>query len=369
MVQNKETILPIQLSFMLYTTVMATGFLVLPALGSLYAPYDFWMSSILAMIPGLISIVLATSLHTRFPGLTIIESCQRIVGKVFGKLIGLLYFFYFLHFTGVISREYAEFVKGCFLFDTPMMLVSCSLLLLAACAVRGGVNVLAKSAVIFTVLFMMPLLFLLLLIPDLNWTNILPMLSQGMVPVMKATFVPQSWVSELFLITFFLPYVKDQKKAKQWGYAALGMIGISMLLIDLVVLFLLGPDTSNKTYPVLVAFRYMSVGGFFENLEAMLLAMWVMGNLVKQSVVLYATVISFSQSFGISDFRSLAFPIAILAAVFSIWDLPNTAALQRLIEKISVFEIPLFMIAIPLLLLLIAWMTGRRGTNQGGVNG
>ncbi|QKS44657.1 endospore germination permease [Paenibacillus cellulosilyticus] len=348
---------------------MATGFLVLPALGSLYAPYDFWMSSILTMIPGAITIVLATSLHARFPGLTIIESGQRIVGKVFGKLVGLLYFFYFLHFTGVISREYAEFVKSSFLFDTPMLFVSCSLLVLAACAVRGGVNVLSKSAVIFAILSSLPLLFLLLLIPDLNWTYMLPMLSQGVVPVLKAAAVPQGWVSELFLMTFFLPYVKDQKKAKQSSYAALGVIGISMMLINLVVLMLLGPDTSNKMYPVLVAFRYMSVGGFFENLEALLLAMWVLGNLVKQSVCLYATVITFSQCFGVSDFRSFAFPIAILAAVFGLWDLPNIAALHTLIQKVSVFETPLFTIVIPLLLLLIAWMTGRRGTNQGGVNG
>lgn len=369
MVQNKETILPIQLSFMLYPTVMATGFLVLPSAGALYAPYDFWMSSILTMIPGAISIVLATSLHARFPGMTIIESGQRIIGKSLGKLVGLFYFLHLLHVTGVISREYAEFVKSCFLFDTPMMFISCSLLFLAACAVRGGVNVMARSAVIFTTLFLLPLLFLLLLIPDLNWTNMLPMLSQGIVPVLKAEAVPQGWVSELFLMTYFLPYVTDQKKIKPWLYVMLGLIVISMLLVDLVVLLLLGPDTSNKTYPVLVAFRYMSAGGFFENLEAMLLSMWVLGNLVKQGVYLYATVISFSQCFGVSDYRSLAFPIAILAALFGLWDLPNTGALNVLIMKDSVFETPLFMIVIPLLLLLIAWLTGRRSTNQGGVNG
>jgi len=368
MVQDKETILPIQLSFMLYPTVMATGFLVLPAMGALYAPYDFWMSSILVIIPGVISIVLATSLHKRFPGMTIIESSQRIIGKWLGKLVGLLYFIYLLHLTGVISREYAEFVKSSFLFDTPLMFISCSLFFLAACAVRGGVSVLARSAVIFTTLFIMPFLFLLLLIPDLNWMYIFPMLSQGFVPVLKAEAVPQAWVSELFLMTYFLPFINDQNKAKRWLYMVLGLIVISMALVDLGVLFLLGPDTSNKLYPILVAFRYMSAGGFFENLEAMLLAMWVLGNFVKLGVYLYATVISSSQCCGVSDYRSLVFPIAILAAVFGIWDLPNIATLNILIRKVSVFEMPLFMIVIPLLLLLIAWLTGRREPNQGGVN-
>ena len=84
----------------------------------------------------------------------------------------------------------------------------------------------ARSAVIFTTLFLLPLLFLLLLIPDLNWTNMLPMLSQGIVPVLKAEAIPQGWISELFLMTYFLPYVTDQKKIKPWLYVVLGLIVI-----------------------------------------------------------------------------------------------------------------------------------------------
>lgn len=369
MQEDTGTVTPMQLGFMLYPIVMATGFLALPALAASYAPYDFWMVGIIVLGMGSLSIAAATSLHARFPRMTVVQYSERILGKVLGKIIGLLYFLHLVHVTGVISREYAEFVKNNFLIRTPMMLVIFLMLLLASNAVRGGVGVIAKSALIFTSCFVVPLIFLLLLLPDLEWGNMFPFMSHGIVPVLKASAVPQSWVSELFLINFFLPYVTNSKSGRKWGFITLGAVSISMMLINLIVLMLLGSDTSNKAYPILVAFRYISLGGFFENLEALLLVMWVAGNFVKLSIFLYATVSAFSQCFGISDFRTVVLPITIIAAVCSIWDLPNFSVMQQLLVNVSTFESPLFMVVIPLLLLIMAWLTGRKSADKGGVGG
>jgi len=43
----------------------------------------------------------------------------------------------------------------------------------------------------------------------------------------------------------------------------------------------IGAETrpGNKSYPILVAFRYINISNFFENMEALLLAIWVVGNL------------------------------------------------------------------------------------------
>ncbi|MBD3919800.1 endospore germination permease [Paenibacillus sp. PR3] len=369
MMKKNEMITPMQLAFILYPTVMATGFLALPSLAASYAPYDFWMIGLVVLGTGILSVAAATSLHARFPRMTVVECSERILGKALGKIIGMLYFLNLVHVTGVVSREYAEFVKNNFLIKTPMMLVIVLMLLLVSNAVRGGVSVIAKSALIFTTCFVFPLIFLLLLLPDLEWGNVLPFMSHGIVPVLKASAVPQSWVSELFLINFFLPYVSDSKAGMKWGYIALSAVSVSMVLINLIVLLVLGLDTSNKAYPILVAFRYISIGGFFENLEALLLVMWVAGNFVKLTVFLYATVTAFSQCFGVTDFRTVVLPIAVLASVFSIWDLPNFSVMQQLLVKVGTFETPLFMNVIPLLLLLVAWLTGRKSADDGGVGG
>jgi spore germination protein KB len=66
-----------------------------------------------------------------------------------GKMFGIVYIFAHLLATGVITRQYADFVTRTFLFKTPLLVVMTFMLLLSAFAVRGGVATLAKCSTIF----------------------------------------------------------------------------------------------------------------------------------------------------------------------------------------------------------------------------
>lgn len=350
---EKGKISSVQMGLMLYPTVLGTGFLVLPTISSQYAGNDLWMTSILAFLTGFIVIYVANRLHEHYPKQTVIQYSTSIVGNIPGKMIGMVYFLYLLRATGVISREYAEFVKGNFLFKTPILLIIILMILLAAIAVRGGVEMLARCAVIFTPIFIIPLFLLLLLIGQLDVKNMLPILNHGIVPVIKGTVSPQAWMSEYFLMTFFLPCLTDHGKGKRWGTISLVTVVLSLTYVNLISLFLLGPDTSNKSYPVLTAFRYISVANFIDNLEAMLLAMWIVGNFIKIAIFYYAAVLSLAQTFQLSDYRSFVFPLGILAVVFSLWDLPGLSEIKIYLRMVAPFEITSFLGLIPVILLMI----------------
>lgn len=357
---EKGKISALQMGVMMIPTVLATGFLVQPTLSAMYAKNDFWMTGLLASVSGLLSIYIAIRLHRSFPKQTVIEYSGHLIGSIAGKLIGLAYFLYFLHATGAVVRAYAEFVSGSFLFKTPVLLVITSMILLCAFAVRGGIEMLARSAVIFTPIFMLPIFFLLLLIPELDPKNMLPLLNHGISPVLKGTILPQSWVSEFFLVSFFLPHLSDPGKGAKWCVFSLCAVIASMTFVNLIVLFLLGPDTSNKTYPVLIAFRYIRIGGFFENMEALLLAMWVVGNFVKIGVFYYAAVISFSQWMKLADYRPVVFPLGIFTVIFSIWDLPNFPKFGHYLGMLAPLEISVILLFIPLCLYIADLLRKRR---------
>lgn len=350
---EKGKISGVQMVLLLYPTVLATGFLALPTITYQYAQNDLWMTGILSIFMGLASVYAAVRLHELYPKENVVQHSERIVGKLAGKIIGTIFFLYSTHANGTIIRQYAEFVKGSFLFKTPILLISATMLLLASIAVRGGVETMARSAVIFTPIFIIPLLFLLLLIPDMDVRNIFPILSHGIIPVLKGTATPQAWLSELFFMTFFLPCMTDSNKGRKWGHLVLGAVVLSLTYVNLIMLFLFGSDTGNKSYPVLVAFRYISAANFFENLEALLLAMWIVGNFVKISVFLYASVLSFAQTMHLSEYRPIVFPIGILVLVFSFWDLPSTSRFGIYLMYAVPFLIPIVLTLIPLLLLFI----------------
>ncbi|MDD9271929.1 spore germination protein KB [Bacillus sp. 3255] len=358
---DKGRISALQMGLMLYPTVLATGLITLPSISAQYAKNDLWLPPLLATLVGLLTIYLATRLHELYPKQTVIQYSGQILGKIPGKIVGVVYFCFLAQITGVITREYADFVSGNFLFTTPILLIISTILLLAGIAVRGGVEMLARNAVIFTPIFILPFFILLLLIPDLDVKNIFPVLEHGVIPSIKGAAMPQAWFSECMLMSFFLPSLVDPQKGRKAAVLALIAIVASMIYINLFLLFLLGPDTGVKMYPVLVAFRYISVA----NLESLLLAMWVVGNYIKIGVFYYATSISFGQMMNLSDYRPAVFPIGLLIVVFSLWDLPNFPRLGLFLRTVVPFEIPTVLLLIPLLLLVGALIRKRKSSVQG----
>ncbi|MBP1963073.1 GerAB/ArcD/ProY family transporter [Paenibacillus aceris] len=360
-----EKISPFQIALIMHPVILATGFLALPTITAQYAKNDLWITGIIAFFPGMVSIYLAIGLHKLYPKMTISQYSEQIVGKWLGKLIGFGYFIYFMSSTGMILRQYAEFVSGNFLFSTPLAVIIGSILLLSAFAVRGGVEVIARCAAICTYLFILPLFILLFLAPDLDVKNIYPILSHGIVPVLKGSLTPQGWLAEFFIISYFLPSASHADKVKKWSILSLIVVVIGMTYVNMITLFLLGPDLANKIYPILIAVRYISLADFFENLESVLLAMWVLGNFVKITVFFYAGVVSYAHTFKITDYRPIVVPLAILAFLFSYWDIPYFTALANHNKLVAPFELFVVFIVIPLFLLLIAFIRkGRRGLSK-----
>lgn len=355
---KKTNISAVQMALMMYPVVLATAFLSMPTITSLFTNNDLWLTPVFALFTGSLALFLAVGLHRLYPGQTVIEYSPTIVGAFPGTLVGCYLFLYYLRGTGAIVRQYAEFVTGAFLFKTPMLIVISSLVLLSAIAVRGGVELLARCAVIFTPMFCLPFLILLLLIPDLDAHYLFPVLERGIVPVLQGAVAPEAWVSEFFMVSFFLPHLADPDKAGKWGAISLTAVILSLLYIDLVTLTLFGPDINNKIYPVLNAFRYISLANFFENMEALLLAMWVVGNFVKISVFLYAAVLSLSQTLKLRDYRPIVLPLAVWVVIDSIWSMPTFDILSSYLRYAAPFDILFANLAIPLILFSIAYMKG-----------
>ncbi|GFN30097.1 GerAB/ArcD/ProY family transporter [Paenibacillus xylaniclasticus] len=202
MLENQK-ISALQMAVLLYSAVLATGFMVLPSFAAQHAKNDGWMTGLLAGFFGVLAILLAIGLHNGYPKQTIVEYAGQIVGRTTGRVIGLIYTVVLMHLTGVILREYAEFVKSNFLFNTPILFIILSMMVLSAWGVRGGVEVIARGAIVLTPLFILPLFILLMLIPVLELSNILPILTHGIVPVIKGSLMPGAWMSELFLMNFY----------------------------------------------------------------------------------------------------------------------------------------------------------------------
>lgn len=361
---EKGKISAFQMGIMMYPTILATAILIVPSITAKYAKNDMWLSPIWASLTGYLTVYLAFRLHRLYPKQTPIQYSERILGKILGKVVGFSILFFYLHALGSIGREYAEFIVGAFLTQTPISLVIATLILLCGFTVRGGVEVIGRSAQLFFPVFVFPLVVMIfLLMPELDPENILPVLEQGMKPSLLGAIVPMSWFSQVFLISFLLPFLTDQVKGKKWGMISVLAVMLTLVITNLIVLFIFGGDTSSMVYPLMAVARYISIADFFENMESAVMAIWVVGAFVKVSVFYYAAALGTAQWLNLSDFRPIVLPLGFLISLISFWDVPNFPELVHYLETVLPFYGTFVQTGIPAFLLLIAVIRNRkRGT-------
>ena len=367
---EKGKISSLQMAVMIYPTIVATIILGVPSITAKYAKNDLWLSPILASVIGYVRVYLACKLHQLYPKQTVIQFSEQIVGRFAGKVLGVLFLLFYIQGTGHALRSYSEFMVDSFLVHTPISVIIASMAFLCALIVSGGLEGLGRAAQLFFPVFFFPLLILIILVfPDFEFKNIFPILEDGIMPPIKGAIVPMGWFTELFMISFFLPFLVDGKKGKKYGMMTAFAVMMTLVVVNLIVLFVLGQTTASRVYPLMQVARYISIAGFFEHLESIVMAIWVVGAFVKISVFYYVAVLGTAQWLNLSDYRSIVWSIGILIVAFSFWSHSSTMELQRFLFGVFPFYGLLIQTIIPLFLLVIAVVRKRKQKHKGTKSG
>ncbi len=364
---ERERISTFQMCVIMYPTILATAVLLVPAICGKQADRDLWMSPIWASLVGFATVYIICRLNNSYPGLSLIQYSQAILGKWVGRILGLFYVQFYLYIIGIILREYAEFVVGVYLTRTPIIVVIVGMVVISATAVHGCIEVIARSALVLVPLFALALLIvMLMLIPDLEPRNILPVMEHGMLPSIKGAVAPQGWLSEFALISFLLPFVSDRENGARLSMVTVVLIVLTLMASNLVSLLLFDEVTHSLTFPLMNATRYISIAQFFEHLEAIVMSLWVVGTFVKVTVFYFVLVQGLAQWLKLSDSRPLVLPTGIWMTIVAVWSARNLPELSHLLSATVPFYLTLMQTVIPFLLLIVdrlrhRWQRGETG--------
>ena len=130
-------------------------------------------------------------------------------------------------------------------------------------------------------------------------------------------------VLRVFLISFLLPFLADQKKGMKYGMMTVFAAMMTLMVVNLIVLCVLGSTTSSRACPLMQVARYISIAGFFEHVESVVMAVWIVGAFVKIAVFYYAAALGTAQWLTLSDYRPVVWSLGILIVEFSFWSLPE----------------------------------------------
>ncbi|MGI6143918.1 MAG: GerAB/ArcD/ProY family transporter [bacterium] len=99
---------------------------------------------------------------------------------------------------------------------------------------------------------------------------------------------------------------------------------------------------------------------FFENLQAIIMSIWVGGVSIKIGVFMWCAVLSLSQTINLKEYRPLVPPPGILLVVFALVSVENHIELRETLHHITPLYAFVFEFLVPLLLLVAvnvrAWL-------------
>lgn len=320
--------------------------------------HDSYITALLAILFSLLVISVYILLIRRFPGFGLLEIHSLVYGKTAGRLLNALYTLFCIGFAAVSLRNIGDFFTGFIMPETPMLVTL--ILVSATCAVfaKKGIVIVLRNAFLFFV-FMAAALLLnsLLLLPDMDFKNFLPVLTLGYEAYIQGAFVLSAApLCEIIVFLILLPYADrhaDVKKGLFWGLILGGAYLLCTFLRDIATL---GIALSYLTEPTYEAIRLINLMNVFSRLEIVFAFTLIIMRVFKISVLFCAAIRAAEDTVGRPFRRRGLFLLFLSATVIlaAMYLFRSGLTLPDWFRKTGSYLFAVFEMVLPLLTLFLS---------------
>jgi spore germination protein KB len=335
MILQRVTQLQLVLLFIIFHFSTTTGFLIQPL--ALLASYQGWLVLLLAGAGGLIIAYFSVSLAKQRGCEFIVHYGKQLIGRWPHLIMMIIFSFYCIHLASIVLREFTDFLIQMFLPTTPSWVVAGLFVAVISIAVRSGIEAIFRCATgFFLVIFSTATMIPFLVGKDVEYAQAIALITNlNMNTAWRETipFIP--WFGEMFLVLFIFPWLTQPEKTfRSLIWASIISVG-SVDLFYILCLLLFGDRVSaNLPYPVLEMIRFIRVGDFLENLDPIVVAIWMSSIFIKISFLLYISVLIVSQLFGLKDTRPFSFSFGMILLGLSMHIVKNIIELRHFITYV-----------------------------------
>lgn len=285
------------------------------------AKQDSWMVLIAGSLVVLPLYFALFSLFKRFPGKTLVQINDAVFGKYLGKLISVLYIWFFLTLGSLNLRDLGNFAQKSIMPNTPVDAMIIPFILLCAWAVRHGLDVITRyNSLFFVVSLIIMIIATAFVLNIMCIDNLLPMLDQEPLAYVQSTHISATIpCGELVVLTMIVPNVKvsPKKLPKYW----LGGFAIAVTYVFMIVFrdtTVLGNTLPLFAMPPFETLRLINVGHALSRVEILFATVLIILLFAKISLIFYAVSLAISQLFNIKNFKSLVFSTGAILCIYSL---------------------------------------------------
>lgn len=284
---------------------------------------DAWIAVVAASIFGAVLLWFYHLLVSKSGNKNLYEIMEFCFGRKISIILAFLYITYFMNVASRIVRDFCELLASAILPNTPMEVMSVTFCLVIGYIMYLGIEVLARTNEIFSpyLLFFIVLLTILIFASGkVDLQQLEPVLGNGIAPIGEAIF-PELLTfpfGELVAFTVIFPLVAKKQytlRVSIWGLAMSTAILVISLIITIASLGVDGMQRSN--FPLLMVARLISIGGFVERVEAVVVFIMMLGILVKGSVFIFCALKGLEYVFRL-PYRYFSVPVSMAVSLFTV---------------------------------------------------
>ncbi len=300
---------------------VGTAPLFVPTSVAALAGPDGWLSGIIAGLIGLLVLWIDTRLGGLYPDKTLVETIVLLLGKWVGGFIAVCFIFIALLSGTQVIWYMGDFFTTVFVPEYPPLSINAIFIAITAVALLYGLEAFSRADEIFyLIVFPLFILAMLMLIPNIKGDNLLPILENGIAPVLKGTIpLLDSIILPIIFLNMFFPMNtgndKEVKKYRLKGYL-LGVMSAFLAVLTCILTF--GSTvTAELRFPLFVSTKEISLGVVFSRLEAMFVLIWMITNFVATFFYFYAGIVGLSQLLGLKSYKALVPPLLLIVFAYS----------------------------------------------------
>ncbi|SME93690.1 GerAB/ArcD/ProY family transporter [Paenibacillus barengoltzii] len=311
---------PLQLFALLVLFQLGTALVV--NLG-MEAREDAWIAVLCGMLIGCLLYMGYAYLYITFPDKLPTQYMRLLLGKYLGGIIGLAYILFYMNKSSRDLLDGGLLVFVSTLKETPLFIINTVMMLAVVYVLHKGIEVLARTAfILLWIVFVIGIviLFMLLFSGIIDFTRILPVLSDGFKPVLKSVYRQnyQFPFAEIICITMVMPYLNNKKAGVRAGLISVLLSGMILSGTAVITISILGVDIAERSiFPLLTMVGKASIADFIQRLDILVVMVLIIGDFFKIAIYFYAAVIGASDLFKI-PYRKILYPLALIVLFTSI---------------------------------------------------
>ena len=347
---NEAKISSIQLGISIVGFIFGSSAILNP---SVAAHQDAWLAFILGWFGGFILIGIYGYLSLLHPSKTLVEILKECFGKLFGTCFAIGYIFYFIHLGSLVLRNFGEYMNTVNYPDTPLLFLILVLAVVAAYAVKSGLEVSVRVTELLMpfVLIFVAVLFLIF-VNKYEYKNLLPFLERGFKPILKSGFAVMTFpFGETVLFLMIFPSLNKRENLLKTIFIAITLGGLLLISTTLRDLLTLGPVLINK-----IIFPPHTTTSLLPQfvIDPFISANLLINGGLKVVICLYAATLGITQLFGLDDYKPFVLPMTAIAVSLGNWVYDSLPEMTRWASDIYPYYAIPFQIIIPIILLVIS---------------